>query len=439
MDSHPVHAAVRFGLGLRNGEPAPSDPCAWLVGQLDAVDPLLVESVPDSGSAFDVWRREDAGNDRFAMRLDPVLPHFIGDRYQADRRRTVRNMIFSSQPFRERLVMFWANHFTISSRAGGGLLSLIGAYVQEAIRPHVTGRFEDMLRAVVHHPAMLLYLNNNDSVGPNSVVGRATKKGMNENLARECLELHTIGVNSGYTQQDVTSFARILTGWSFDRFKEPRGFIFYPHTHEPGAKTLMGRSYPEGREGGEAALTWLAHHPATHRRLADQLVRHFVADNPDPKDVERIASVLQHTNGDLRATAVAVTELPSAWTPLTKLRTPVEYVVAVYRGLGLPLATTDDQANAYWATEYLGQPYQAALLPNGWSDKATDWVGGDSLVMRADWVFDMAGKPNTPDPEMLGNAYRPLFSVRTLDRARLAGSRRESLALLLASPEFMRR
>jgi uncharacterized protein (DUF1800 family) len=409
------------------------------VAQLNAPDASLSAPMPGTAAAIEAIHLENAGNDQFRKGLTTELPHFIGDRYQSDRRWAMGEMIGSSQPFRERLVMFWANHFTISARAGGGVLALSEAYIQDAIRPHVTGRFEDMLQAVMHHPGMIIYLDNYSSVGPNSEVGRATGKGLNENLARECLELHTLGAKSGYTQQDVTSFAKILTGWTVQDDKEPKGFVFRPETHEPGPKMLMGQSFPEGRGGGEAALSWLAHHPATYKRVAEQLVRQFVADKPEPADVARIAAVLSDTKGDLKAATLAVIDLPGAWDPLTKLRTPVDYIIAVHRALDFVPSTPDDQAKAYWATEYLGQAYQAALLPNGWSDASADWVDGEELLRRADWAFAMAGIPNAPEPAALIAACGPLFSKETVERAQAAGSRRESLALLLSAPEFMRR
>ena len=286
---------------------------------------------------------------------------------------------------------------------------------------------------------MLYYLDNAKSVGPNSQVGLASGGGLNENLARECLELHTAGVSSGYTQQDVTGFARILTGWSVGRDGEPKGFIFRPEAHEPGAKTFMGHSYPAGYEGGLAALHWLARHPATYRRIAEQLVSHFIADAPNQHDVQSIATVLTDTMGDLKAATLAVVNLPSAWKPLSKFRSPIDYIVAVYRALDFVPTSDEDKAKACGATEYLGQPFQSALLPNGWSDKASDWVGGEELVRRADWAFEMAGRPNAPDPTAIIAAYGPLLSANTIERAQGAGSRQESLALLLASPEFMRR
>jgi len=439
MDIRAIHAVTRFGLGQRGAEAPPADPEAWLTSQLEAPDAVLAGHLPDSRSALEAIHLVDVGDAQFRKGMIPQAPPYIGDRYQADRKWAIATLIGSGQPFRERLVMFWANHFTVSARAGGAVLALVEAYVAEAIRPHVTGRFEDMLSAVMHHPGMLYYLDNATSVGPNSTMGRARGGGLNENLARECLELHTMGAKSGYTQQDVTSFARILTGWSVDRNNEPRGFVFRPETHEPGPKVLLGQTYPEGHEGGVAALRWLAHHPATYRRLSEQLVRHFVADAPDPQDVAHIAGVLTATGGDLKAATLALIKLPNAWMPLTKFRTPVEYIVAVYRALDFIPATVEDRAKAYATTEFLGQAFHAASLPNGWSDVGADWVGGEDLVRRADWAYTMAGRTDAPDPAAAAAACGPLLSAETAQQVRRAGSRQEALALLLASPEFMRR
>ncbi len=426
-------------MGQRATEALPENPEAWLAAQLDSPDAVLSQERPDSGSAFAVWRKEDAGNEQFAKGMGAKPPAFIGDRYASDRRWIMHTMIASSQPFRERLVQFWANHFTVSARAGNGVLALAAAYVQEAIRPHVTGRFADMLSAVMHHPGMLYYLNNVESVGPSSPSGRSTGKGLNENLARECLELHTLGVDSGYSQHDVTSFAKVLTGWSVERFKEPRGFVFRPEDHEPGPKLVMGETFAEGYEGGVAALAWLAHHPATYRRLATQLVQHFVADVPSPDDVAKVAAALSDSGGDLKAATQAVIGLPDAWRPLAKLRAPIDYVVAAYRALDFVPTTSAEESDAFWATNALGQPLETALLPNGWSDTAAAWTEGESLLRRADWAYDMAGRTGAPDAEALIGLYGPLLAQTTLSTVRGAGSRREALALLLASPEFMKR
>ena len=181
-------------------------------------------------------------------------------------------MAETDAPYRERLVWFWANHFTVSLRRGE-VSAVLMPFIREAIRPHVNGRFADMLFAVMRHPAMLMYLDNAASIGPNSPAGLRSHRGLNENLARECLELHTLSPAAGYTQNDVTEFAKVLTGWSFDINYNPPQFVFRLNAHEPGPKTIMGQTFNHGAEGGIAALTWIADHPATHRHLATKLVR----------------------------------------------------------------------------------------------------------------------------------------------------------------------
>ena len=202
------------------------------------------------------------------------------DAYQADAAARTRAAIVSDAPYLERLVQFWSNHFTASA-IKPVILGVVGPYEAEAIRPHVTGRFVDMLKAVTRHPAMLAYLDNVTSIGPNSRAGRRRDAGLNENLAREVLELHTLGVDGGYTQDDVRAFAAMLTGWSIARLRDrsPGTFRFHPAAHEPGDKVLLGVRYPEAGEAeAEAALDALARHPSTARHVATKLVRHFVAD-----------------------------------------------------------------------------------------------------------------------------------------------------------------
>jgi uncharacterized protein (DUF1800 family) len=439
MSIRSLHAVIRFGLGQSGVEPLPSDPEAWLADQLDAADAVLAGPVPDMLSGLEAAHLEDVENQQVAKGQITQRVYPINVRFQSDRQWSMHTIIGSNQPFRERLVAFWSNHFTVSACAGGIVLPLSAAYVQEAIRPHVTGRFEDMLQAVMHHPGMLFYLNNTASAGPNSLLGRTKHAGLNENLARECLELHTVGVGAGYSQEDVTSFAKVLTGWSVERDKDPKGFVFHPETHEPGPKTVMGKVFPEGYEGGVAALTWLAHHPATYRHLATKLVQHFVSDAPAPNEVAEISAVLEKTDGNLKAASLAVTHLDRAWAPLTKLRTPLDYVPAIFRALGVTAEAPEDKIAAFIATVRLGQSFGGALLPNGWSDTAKDWLQGENLLRRADWAFEMSDRKDAPAVEALTAIYEPLLSESTLSAIRGAGSRREALALLLASPEFMRR
>src|SRR6266567_3363677 len=218
--------------------------------------------------------------------------------------------------FVERLVWFWSNHFCISADK---IQSMSGPYEREAIRPHVVGRFTDMLLAVEGHPAMLFYLDNIDSIGPNSIAGINRTRGLNENFAREILELHTLGVRTGYTQDDVISFANVLTGWTLvppgDNPEHGGEFIFNPRLHEPGAKTVMGKAYEDGGvEQGRAVLRDLAVHPATATHVAGKLARHFVADTPPPALVEIMAKVFLETGGDLKEVTKAMIAAPQSWT-----------------------------------------------------------------------------------------------------------------------------
>ncbi len=356
--------------------------------------------------------------------------------YRQDAAAALTNALVTPAPFRERLVWLWANHFTVSVRRGV-CAGLIGAFVQEAIRPNVTGRFGDMLLAVMRHPAMLLYLDNAQSVGPGSPAGRRGRRGLNENLARECLELHTVSSAAGYTQADVTSFAKVLTGWSIDLDQTPPGFRFRRRAHEPGEQTLMGRSFPPGEAGGMAALAFLADHPATHRHLATKLVRHFTADDPAPNAARRIESVLRDTRGDLGAAASALVELDAAWRPITKLRAPQEFVLACLRALAI--LSVPPQPTLGVLT-LLGQPVWAAPQPDGWPDRATDWASPEAMMRRIDFTYALAGRVGPQDAAAIGEAaLGPLLRPATRDALRRAGSRREALALLFSSPEFQRR
>jgi uncharacterized protein (DUF1800 family) len=330
-------------------------------------------------------------------------------------------------------VWFWSNHFCVNVET----TVMAGAYEREAIRPHVLGRFADLLEAAEGHPAMLMYLNNDVSVGPESVAGQDGKHGLNENLGRECLELHTVTPASGYTQADVTNFARILTGWSIDWNAGELGFKFKPRAHQPGSMPLMGRTFPPDEQGGIEALAFLADHPATHRNLATKLARHFVSDDPPPDAVQRLEAVLRDTHGDLGAASEALIGLQGAWQPGTKLRSPMEFTVAALRALDVPTVSFP----ILNALGMLGQPLWSAPQPNGWSDRGVDWVAPEGMLRRIDFAYTLAGRfgsDGAPDELAVGN-LGPLLRPATLDAVRRAGSRREAVALLLSSPEFQRR
>jgi uncharacterized protein (DUF1800 family) len=294
----------------------------------------------------------------------------------------------------------------------------------------------------MRHPAMLMYLNNAQSVGPHSPAGLKNAKGLNENLARECMELHTVSPAARYTQADVTEFAAVITGWSVETKQPPLGFRFRPNAHEPGEKTLMGRTFPEGEQGGVLALAFLASHPSTHRFLATKLARHFVADDPPPDAVRRIEGVLRDTGGDLGAASLALVSLDAAWrNPGGKLRTPQDYVVAALRAADLPADKMP--ADGMWIANTvggLGQPYFSAPLPNGWGDRAVDWTSPEAMLRRIDWSYGLAGRMGQTDPEQLADAsLGPLLRAGTREQMAGAGARRDAITLVLSSPEFQRR
>ena len=462
MDTRAIIAANRFGFGRRPNDTVPGDARAWLHAQLEAPDPTPVQGTNTEAALGLVLERIELqqarkqaakaatagmaeGGQMVPVGQQPGGQQGGGEKAPNPARELTRrelhdffgNALVTPAPFRERLVWFWANHFTIVAKE---LVpsACAGAYVREAIRPHVTGRFSDMLLAVMRHPAMLGYLNQERSAGPDSMAGQRRHIGLNENLARECLELHTISPASGYTQQDVTNFAKILTGWSIEVRGEPRGFLFRPNLHEPGEIEVMGRRWPEGEAGGVALLGWLGTHPATYRHVADKLVRHFSADEPQAGDVRRIETVLRDTQGDLKAASAAVVEMPSAWVPAAKLRTPQEFAIACLRAVD---ATPDTVPNLLQIVGGLGQGVFQAPAPIGWPDRAVDWAGPEAMLERVDYAYGLAGRiANQQDPEQLGHAVLgPLLTADTLGQIRAAGSRRDGLTLLFSSPEFQRR
>jgi uncharacterized protein (DUF1800 family) len=429
MDTRTAQALIRFGLGRRGAEPLPADATAWLLEQLRRPDPARFDDPPGTAKGLTALREDRETKPPLGESRARAL-------FKAEAAAQLVNAASTPAPFRERLVWFWSNHFTVSVRRGE-CAAVAGAFVQEAIRPHVTGRFGDMLLAVMRHPAMLMYLDNTGSAGPGSPASQSGRRGLNENLARECLELHTVSPSAGYTQPDVTAFARILTGWSVDMKADPPGFRFRQEAHEPGEQTLLRHSFPPGEAGGIAALRFLAEHLATHRFLATKLVRHFVADDPPPDAVRAIEAVLRDSKGNLGSAAAALVTLPAAWQPGTKLRTPQEYVIACVRTLDLP---PEQVPNLTGIQAGLGQPFWTAPAPNGWPDRAGDWAGPEAMLRRIDWASGFAEQVGEQDvADVSEAALGPLLRPVTLGAIRRAGSRRDAMTLLLTSPEFQRR
>jgi uncharacterized protein (DUF1800 family) len=340
--------------------------------------------------------------------------------------------------FVERLVWFWSNHFCISADK---VPSMAGAYEREAIRPHVLGRFADMLLAVEGHPAMLFYLDNAASIGPKSVAGINRSRGLNENLAREILELHTLGVHGGYTQDDVTQFAHVLTGWTIvPAAGDPEHgaeFTFIKRMHEPGPQQVVDKVYPDtGVEQGRAVLADLARHPATTTHIATKLARHFVADTPPPALVERLEKTFRDTEGDLKAVAAALVMAPESWVEeRSKLKRPSEWIMSVRRATPL----RGDPGRVARSQGALGEPLWRPPAPKGFSDEEAAWV--DGLAHRLDIANIYAQRvEDRVDPKLvLETGLGPLASAETRRAVGQAESRVQALALLVMAPEFQRR
>jgi uncharacterized protein (DUF1800 family) len=491
MTAPPLSAAAialnRFGLGARIDDTPPGNPKAWLLSQFDAYQPMSAawaqqptslsiasqlaeerqEAMANAASATN-----PASGPNMASAPDNADPKQVRraankavrvesrDMYRAAVNARVESALTTPAPFVERLVHFWSNHFAISVDKGQ-VAPFAGAFEAEAIRPHVLGRFEDMLVAVEQHPAMQLFLDQTRSVGPDSVAAmRAAqrnpdrKPGLNENLAREIMELHTLGVRSGYTQDDVTEFARAMTGWSIAAAKGPQAnnappgaFVFRPQVHEPGMRTIMGRRYDQPGEGqARAVLRDLSTSPATATHIATKLARHFVADNPPPAVVDQLAQAYMRGGGDLPTVYRALIASDAAWSPAAvKFKSPWEWTISSMRGLGVQ--NLDSLANKNGVVQMapvftqLGQQVWRPGSPAGYDDIAASWAAPDALVRRVEIAQRFASRVgDRVDPRSLGQT---LMAGSLSEPTTLAVSRAESastaLALLLVSPDFQRR
>jgi uncharacterized protein (DUF1800 family) len=374
----------------------------------------------------------------------PPPLNIIQKTYRAEALARLQRATIADCGFAERLVVFWSNHFCISANKGGLARMWAGSFEREAIRPYVLGKFGDMLKAVEQHPAMLFFLDNQQSLGPESRAGENRKRGLNENLAREIMELHTLGVGGGYSQDDVTSLARIITGWTYagrqGQLGAPGTFVFNANAHQPGAQRLMGKIYDNnGVAQGEAALADLARHPSTAKFIATKFARHFVADDPPLALVARLQDVFLKSDGDLKALALALVDSSEAWqVPMTKLRSPYEFLVATGRLLA---RVPDDPQRYLGGLNVLGQPLWSPAGPNGFPDTNAAWAAPEGLKLRLELSAQLASRiGESIDPrDLLEFAAADAASPETRRTIERAESRQQALALLLMSPEFQRR
>jgi uncharacterized protein (DUF1800 family) len=476
-------AVKRFGLGPRPGElqSVSADPRGAILGQLGANSAAVTSPAPqlpgqpDSREAWLVTRRFQIENAIAAkMAPPPPAPPVVSDAkgiqpqrqamlnppatsaaapatppkpvdpagpiYQGELASRYKRSVNSPAPFVERLVWFWSNHFCIAVNKDDMIRAMAGAYEREVIRPHVLGRFRDMLGAVAHHPAMQIYLDNRGSIGPDSLVGRWHNRGLNENLARETMELHTLGVSGGYSQTDVTQFAKVLTGWTVADMEavDPGATIFIAEDHEPGPIDVLGRTYGEpGKAQLDHVLDDLVRHPATAKFLATKLAGHFVGPNPPQPLIDQMIKTFSATDGHLGEVVKTMISNELAWTEQPPRSIPPwDYTVAAARALQIdpPMGIVERVLNL------LGQRTWEVQSPKGWQDDE-DWNGTAALLERLDWADDIgrrfAGQRDVP--ALAKELFGPTLSADTAQAIQRAESRQQAVALLLMSPEFQRR
>ncbi len=452
-------AVNRFGLGASLNETMSNEPKQWLAAQFaqyQAVPTAWANQHKTSAIIADLAQYKMQTKNNNAAEKDAAKRTFrrdIRDDYAAAVNARTEAALASPTPFVERLVHFWSNHFAVSAQKPA-VTELAGVFELEAIRPFVLGNFKDMLFAVEKYPAMLLFLDQANSTGPNSPVAKRLlarnpekKRGLNENLAREILELHTLGVRSGYTQTDVTEFARAMTGWSVagDNAKDKNvingsnGFAFRPQIHEPGSRTIMGKSYTQTNQAqAEAVLSDLASSPATAKHIASKLARHFVSDNPPASLVDKLTSSFLNSGGNLTQVYQVLIDAPEAWQPApAKFKTPWEWLISSLRGLG---RTNLDGINVAQMLNELGQPVWKPGSPAGYDDIADTWAAPNALLRRVEMAQRLAlfgeklDARTLVDKLLLGAA-----SAATSTQISRSESANTGLALLLVSPEFLRR
>ncbi len=493
-------AAHRFGLGESTLNAIQGNPQAWLLAQIGPADLARGEGLMTTDQAVahataEAENRRLAKNPPPGMTAEQVLAGHYREVIAADVRSRFATAVVTQRPFAERLAWFWANHFTVSLTKGS-VRGLVGTFERDAIRPFIAGNFEQLLVAATTHPAMLRYLDNNQSAGPNSALAqRAARRmqiaargtadnpaqptgaleprrsfGLNENLAREVLELHTLGAANGradqlggYRQADVTAFASVLTGWRVGQQNDATQ-RFDAAWHEPGIKVVLGKTYDAGPDALRALLHDLAEHPATARFIATKLARHFIADEPPPAVIERLTATYLRSHGQLSEVYGDLIRSPEAWTrQAAKLKTPEEFVVSTVRLLGVG-ARLEDRAgagplnngagagqpnnsagavvtNAAGVMNTLGQRPHTPPSPAGWPDKSDDWLGPEAVWQRMEWatrVADRMGRSLDARALASSSLGAQLSEVTRLQIERAADGP-QALALLLMSPEFQRR
>jgi uncharacterized protein (DUF1800 family) len=470
-----IHLLNRLSLGIRPGEIDRVQKLGidkYIQQQLNpdtiAESPILAERLAKLDT-IDLTPAELFQRYNPNRRVDNQNPLAENRKIQQQRARQVTNQaiearlwrsIYSDRQLQEVMVDFWYNHFNIYADKGLDRL-WVGAYEQQAIRPHALGKFRDLLGATARHPAMLFYLDNWQNSTPN-INKKGQNRGLNENYARELMELHTLGVDGGYQQEDVITLAKIFTGWGFKQPEQklPDGysFQFTPARHDLSDKVFLGRSITgSGIDEGETALDILAKHPSTARQISFKIVQYFVTDNPPKSLIDRLSKRFLTTDGDVKLVLDTLFHSPEFWNSRyygTKFKTPYQYAVSAMRSTGTELKNVKP-LNDFLKQQ--GMSIYGCPTPNGYQNTQSAWLNPDSMTRRLNFATNLAnGKlpisastmiaasslPTSQmvaiDPVKLATTLGDGFSMKT-QRAIASSSPEIRAALMLGSPEFMKK
>lgn len=443
-------AVNRFGYGARGNEleQAKVNPKQWVKSQLQAIS--YSADFPDSNTIllehfnYQQNKKDNKNNKKQQVNRKPSIDknnnNYTRKMMVTMSADTIEQAVTSSNSVSWRLLDFFSNHFSVS--AGGRLMAgLVSTLEREAIAPNLLGNFADLLIAVEQHPAMLIYLNNERSFGPNSKIGKRRRKGLNENLAREILELHTLGVNGGYQQTDIVELAKAITGWSVINLKKEKGdgFKFRANGHESGDRKILGKNYSaKGVLQGEQMLRDLAVNPATAKYICYKLAHHFVSEKPAEALLIKMEQAWLKTSGNIKQVMMTLFDADEAWLDTTqKFKTPREFVISAHR----VLSETKIHSKAVYNTlTTLGQKPFNSGSPAGYSDNQKDWAGASALMSRIDWTARVSSfRKNANAEKLIKKAFGQSISEHSYQVIMRAESRQQAFILFLMSPEFQRR
>lgn len=460
-------AVTRFGMGARDGELAcaSQNPRQWLIdqlkpiifdmknGSLNQASELLerhsvLKKIQNSKKTESNRTPKSLADNKMQSGAKEIDANGLKE-YRAQSTSMIVAMEFetldlainSNYSFAARLLDFFSNHFSVTGQ-GAEMGVLAPLLEREAIAPNLVGKFSDMLLAVEQHPSMLIYLNNDKSVGPDSRLNQKAKKGLNENLGREILELHTLGVKGGYTQTDVRELSMAITGWSVYRTDErAQGFVFRQRAHQPGTRKILKKSYAQiDEKQGQFILMDLANHPATAEHLSFKLARHFVADAPPPALVKAMSMKWLDTQGDIKSVMQTLIEHPDSWqTKQQKFKSPREFVISTLRTLSSMAPLKLPKERILKSLAEMGQEPFKAGSPAGYGDVSSAWDGAEALMTRIEWANQIAAHTKATAIELLNTALGKQVTERTLNLVKRAESRQQSVVMALMSPEFQRR